>query len=83
MHGLPLPKLFDHVGAEDGLSSAEEGQEAKRQRSASTTPRSGMGTLPHDYRVMGVTSVGSQESVRFGEEDESEFKDVQETVAQS
>ena len=84
MHGLPLPKLLDHMGAEDGPSSAEERKEAKRQRSAFTTPRSARGTLPHDYdRVMGVTSVDSQESVKFEEGDDSEFKDVQETAAHS
>ena len=32
-----------------------------------------MGTFPYEYdRVMGVTSVGSQESVRFGEEHDPE-----------
>ena len=41
-----------------------------RMRSASTTPRSVRGTDPNEYdRVMGVTSVGSRETVRFGEED--------------
>ena len=40
--------------------------------------------MPHDYdKVMGVVSVGSQESVRFGEEDDSEFKEVEETAAHS
>ena len=84
MHGLSLPRLLDHVGAEDGPSSAEEGKEAKSQRSASTTSRSATGTLPHDYdRVMGVASVGSQESVRFGEEDDSDFKEVEEMATHS
>ena len=37
-------------------------------RSASTTPRSVRGTDPEDYdRVMGVSSVGPHETVRFGE----------------
>ena len=77
MHDLPLLKLLDHMGAEDGPSCSEEDKEAKRQRSASTTPRSTMGTHPNDYdRVMGVTSVGSQESVRLGEEDDLETEDV-------
>ena len=70
--------------AEDGPSSAEEENEATRQRSASATPRSATGTLPHDYDgVMGVASVGSQESVRFGEEDDSEFKEVEEMATHS
>ena len=68
MHDLPLPHLLDHMGAEDGPSCSEEEKDAMRQRSASTTPRSTMVTHPNDYdRAMGVTSVGSQESVRFGE----------------
>ena len=76
MHDLPLPRLLDHTGAQDGPSCSEEEKDVKRQRSASTTPRptgtlpgSTMGTLPCEYdRVMGVASVGSHESVRFGEE---------------
>ena len=69
MHDLPLPNLLDHMGGEDRPSCNEEEKDAKRQRSASTTPRSARGTQPYDYdRVMGVTSVGSQEWVRFGEE---------------
>ena len=56
MHDLPLPRLLGHMGAEDGPSEAEEEEkEVKRQRSASTTPRSMSGTLPHDYdMVMGI-----------------------------
>ena len=56
MDDLPLPKLLDHMGAEDGPSDAkEEEKEAKRYRSASTTPRSTSGALPHDYdMVMGI-----------------------------
>ena len=62
--------------------AVEEEKDAKHQRSASTTPRSTMGTLPCKYdRVMGVASVGSQESVRFGEENDPETEDVQDTVA--
>ena len=34
---LPLPRLLDHMGAEDGPSCSEEKKDAKRQRSASTT----------------------------------------------
>ena len=82
MHDLPLPNLLDHMGAEDGPSCSEEEKDAKRQRSASTTHRSTMATLPYEYdRVMGVASVGSQESVRFGEESDPE--DVQDTAAHS
>ena len=41
-------------------------------RSASTTPRSVRGTGPDEYdRVMGIPSVGSRETVRFGEENVS------------
>ena len=69
MHDLPFPTLLDHMGAEDGPSCSEEEKDAKCLRSPSTTPRSAMSTQPNDYdRVMGATSVGSQESVRFGEE---------------
>ena len=69
MHDFPLPRLLDHLGAEDGPSQAEEEEkEAKRQRSASTTPRSASGTLPHEYgMVMGVAPVEPQESERFKE----------------
>ena len=43
-----------------------------------------MGTHPNGYdRVMGVTSVGSQESVRFGEEYDPETEDVQYRAAHS
>ena len=73
---LPLPRLLDHMGAENGPSYAEE-KHAKRCRSASNTPRSTTGTLPHDYdMVMGIALVDPQESVRFEEGDNSEFHDV-------
>ena len=82
MHDLPLPRLLDHMGAEDGLSCSEEEKDAKRQRSASTTPSSTMGTLPYEYdRVIGVASVGSQESERFGERSDPEAEDTPDTVA--
>ena len=45
-------------------------------RSAPTTPRSERGTHPNDDQVMGVTSVGSRDSVRFGEENDPETEDV-------
>ena len=79
---LPLPRLLDHMGAEDGPSDAEEEEEAKRYRSASTTPRSTTGTLLHYYdMVMGIALVEPQESVRFEEGRNSEFQDVVETAA--
>ena len=41
------------------------------------TPRSEKGARPSDYdQVMGVTSVGSRASVRFGEENDPEIGDV-------
>ena len=68
MHDLPFPTLLDHMGAEDRPSGSEAENDVKRLRSASTTLRSARGTQPNDYdMVMGVTSVGSQELVRFGE----------------
>ena len=70
------------MGAEGGPSNAEEEKEAKRYRSASTTPRSTPGALPHDYdMVMGIAPVVPQESVRF--DCNSEFQDVVETAAHS
>ena len=73
MHDLLFPTLLDHRGAEDGPSCSDEENDAKRLRSASTTPSSAMGTQPNDYdRIMGVTSVGSQESVRFGKGNDPE-----------
>ena len=82
VHDLPLPRLLDHTGAEDGPSCSEEEKDAKRQRSASATPRSTMGTLPYEYdRVMGVASVGSHESVTFGEGNDPEIEDTPDTVA--
>ena len=86
MHGLPLPRLLDHMCAEDRPSDAgaEEEKEAKRYRSASSTPRSTSGTLPHDYdMVMGIAPVEPQESVRFEEGNNSEFQDVDDTAAHS
>ena len=82
MHDLSLPRLLDHMGAEDGPSDAEEVKEAKRYRSASTTPRSTSGTLPHDYdMVMGIAPEEPQESVRFEEGNNSEYQDVDDTAA--
>ena len=83
VHDLPLLRLMDHMVAEDGPSEAEGEEKAvKRYRSASYTPRSATGTLPHNYdMVMGIAPVESQESVRFAEGDNSEFQDVLETNA--
>ena len=51
-------------------------------RSVSTTPRSVRGTDPDDYdRVMGVSSVGPQETVRFGEGDATDIAGNREGVA--
>ena len=70
------------MGAEDGPSCSEEEKDAKRQRSASTTPRSTVGTLPYEYdRVMGVTSADSHELVRFGEGNDPEIENTPDTVA--
>ena len=81
MHDLPVPLLRDHLAAEDDGPSEEE-KDAKRLRSASTTPRSARGAHPNDCdRVMGVSSAGSQESVRFGEENDLETECVSQGVA--
>ena len=77
MHDLPLPRLLDHMGAEDGPSEAEEEEkDAKRQRSAFTTPRSTSGTLPHECdMVMGIAPVEPQESERFEEGNDSDAEE--------
>ena len=74
------------MGAEDGPSCSEEEKDAVCQRSASTTLRSTMGTLPYVMayekdKVMGVASAGSHESVRFGEGNDPETEDTPHTVA--
>ena len=58
--------LWDHLRTDaDGPSCSDDEKRAKRLRSTSTTPRSVRGTDPDDYdRAMGVTSVGSRETVR-------------------
>ena len=78
VHDLPLPSLLNHMGAdEDGPSCSEEEKEAKRLRSASTAPSSERGTHPSDCdQVVGITPVGSRESVRFGEENDPEMEDI-------
>ena len=62
---LAPPALPDHLRDDEaGPACSDETKGAKRMRSASTTPRSFRGTDPDDYdRVMGVTSVGPQETV--------------------
>ena len=56
-HDLALPSLPDHLRADaNGPSHNDDEKEAKRMRSASTTPRSARATDPDDYdRAMGVT----------------------------
>ena len=72
---LAPPALPDHLrDDEDGLTRIDEEKGAKRMRSASTTPRSFRGTDPDYDRVMGVTSVGPQETARFGEGNATEFE---------
>ena len=85
MHDLPLPRLADHMAAEDRPSDAEEeGKEVKLCRSTPTTPRSTSGTLPCDYdMVMGIAPVEPQEAVRFEEGDNSEFQGAQENTGPS
>ena len=75
--------LSDHVRAEDdGPTCSDEEKGAKRMRSASPTPRSVRGADPDQYdRVMGLTSVGSRETVRFGEENASGLEMDQDGVA--
>ena len=82
-HDLASPSLEDHLRADaDGPSCSNDEKGAKRMRSASTTPRSVRGTDPDEYdRVMGATSAGSRETVRFGEEDVSGLDGNQDEVA--
>ena len=76
VHLVP-PVLPDHLrGDDDGPIRSDEEKEAKRMRSASTTPRSVRGTDPDDYdRVVGVSSVGPQETIRFGEGNATDIDD--------
>ena len=56
----------------------------RSDRETPTTPRSTTGTHPNDYdRGRGVTSVRSQESVRFGEKNDPETEDVRDRAAHS
>ena len=73
---LSPPALPAHLrDDEDGSTCSDEEKGAKQMRSASTTHRSFRRTDPDDYdRVMGVTSVGPQETVRFGEGNATEFE---------
>ena len=81
-HHLPLPRLLDHLNVADGPSEAEEEEkDAKRPRSASTTPRTASETLPHEYdMVMGIAPVEPQESERLEEGNDSDFQDAEETT---
>ena len=77
------PSLPGHLrDDEDGPSCSEVAKEAKRLRSASTTPRSFRGTDPDDYdQVMGVTSVGRRETVGLGKGSDSDLEVDQDGVA--
>ena len=70
--------MRDYIGADsDGPSRSEEEKDTKWMRLAPTTPRSERGAHPNDYdQVMGVTSMGSRDSVRFREENDPETEDV-------
>ena len=82
MHDVQLPSLPEHLRTDaDGPSCSDE-EKTKRLRSTSTTPRSIRGTDRDDYdRVMGVTSVGSRETVRFGEGNDPEAEENLDGVA--
>ena len=77
--------LPDHLRTDvDGPSCSDDEKGAKRLRSTSTTPRSVRGTDPDDYdRTMGVTSVGSRETVRFGAENDPEIEENLDGVIQN
>ena len=83
MHDLPLASLLDHMGEDEmvPLAASKKRMDAKRLRSASTARKSLRGTHPNDYDlVMGVTSVGSRESVRFGEENDPETEGIPDEI---
>ena len=75
---LPLPRLLDHMNAADEPSDDEEEEkDAKRQRSAPTTPRSTSSIHPHEYdEVMGITQVEPRDAKRFAEGSDSDFQDA-------
>ena len=77
---VPLPRLLDHLRAADGPSDAEdEENEAKRQRSAPTTPRSTSSIYLHEYdEIIGITQVETRDAKRFEEGDDSDFQDAEE-----
>ena len=83
IHDLHIPSLPDHLRTEaDGPLCSDDEKGAKRLRSTSTTPRSARGTDPDDYdRTMGVTSVGSRETVRFEEGNVPETEEDPDGVA--
>ena len=65
---LPVPRLDDHLDAENGPSDEEGEKEAKRQRSEPTTPISTSSRLPYEYdQMMGITQVSSGETEGFEE----------------
>ena len=76
---VQLPRLLDHVNAADGPSDDEEEEkDAKRQRSAPTTPRSTSSRPPHEYdEVMGITQVEPRDAERFEEGNDSDCQDAE------
>ena len=70
------------MNAADGPSDAEEEEkDAKRQRSAPTTPRSTSSIVPHEYdEVMGITQVEPRDAERFEEGSDSDFQDAEEAT---
>ena len=79
---LEPPTLPDHLRDDaDGPTCTDEEKGTKRMTSASTTPRSFKGADPDDHdRVMGVTSMGPHQTVRFGEGNAMESEVDQEGV---
>ena len=83
---LLLPRLLDHIldhiSAADGPSDDEEEEkDAKRQRSAPTTPRSTSSIFPRECdEVVGITQVELRSAERFEERDDSDFQDAEETA---
>ena len=77
---LPVPRLADHLDANDGPSDEGE-KEAKRQKSEPTTPISTSSRPPNKYgEVMGVAQVDPREAERFEEGVEPEFQNVEEEL---
>ena len=76
---LPVPRLDDHLNADDGPSDEEGKKEAKCQRSEPTTPVSTSSRLPYEYDLMIViTQVGSGETEGFDEGTDLVYHDAAE-----